>query len=586
MKIKWNLKLFYISMQDPFIERDYRIAAAAVKKFRKKYLPKVSLLLNSKTKLKAALSDYEKVWEYLASAKPLMYFYYLNAVNSSNLKIQAKLNDYLNKYTELQNSLLFFTNLLKRFDFKEQPKLLRDLNFLKYNYFLKINFKEGRYILEDSAEEVLNLKYLPSHFLWVQMNERNLNKETIKLGNKAMPFNEAVNVEKNLPLKRRRRLHQILNDKFLSLAEISETELNAVLLNKKIDDRLRGFAKPYDSRLLSDQMEEKTVLSLEKAVADKYKISHNFYSLKRKILQLSKLRYEDRAVPILKHKKILKFSQAVDVLSDFYKTLDENYLKIFKGFLRNGQIDVYPRSGKRGGAFCSWTFSNPTFILLNQVDDYNSLFTFAHEMGHALHAEFSRNQIVFYQDPVISTAETASTLFENLLYDYLLERTDNKAEKIEILHNRLNSSIATVFRQMSFFEFEKDLHNIFRSKGFLAKEEIAELFLKHLQSYLGSAFQLSVKDGYSFVYISHFRNFFYVYNYVFGHLISRLMAERLKQDKKFINKINKFLLAGGSDSPKNIFKSIGIDINSPVLWQESLSYIEKDLKLLKKLFNE
>lgn len=172
------------------------------------------------------------------------------------------------------------------------------------------------------------------------------------------------------------------------------------------------------------------------------------------------------------------------------------------------------------------------------------------------------------------------------MYDYLLERTDNKAEKIEILHNRLNSSIATVFRQMSFFEFEKDLHNIFRSKGFLAKEEIAELFLKHLQSYLGSAFQLSVKDGYSFVYISHFRNFFYVYNYVFGHLISRLMAERLKQDKKFINKINKFLLAGGSDSPKNIFKSIGIDINSPVLWQESLSYIEKDLKLLKKLFNE
>ncbi len=586
MKIKWNLKLFYISMQDPSIERDYRIAAAAVKGFRKKYLSKVSSLLNSKIKLKVSLSDYEKVWEYLASAKPLMYFYYLNAINSSNLKIQAKLNDFLNRYTELQNNLLFFTNFLKRFYSKKQLELLGDSNFLKYNYLLKTNFKEGRYILEDSSEEVLNLKYLPSHFLWIQMNERNLNKQVIKFGSRTMSFNEAVNIEKIFPLKRRRKLHQVLNDKFMFLAEISETELNAILLNKKIDDRLRGFVKPYESRLLSDQMEEKTLLSLEKAVTDKYKISHNFFSLKRKVLKLSKLKYEDRAVPILKHKKILKFSQTVDVLSDFYKTLDKNYLKIFKDFLSNGQIDVYPRSGKRGGAFCSWTFSNPTFILLNQVDDYNSLFTLAHEMGHALHAEFSRNQIVFYQDPVISTAETASTLFENLLYDYLLERTDNKAEKIEILHNRLNSSIATVFRQMSFFEFEKDLHYIFRSKGFLTKEEIAELFLKHLRSYLGSAFELSVKDGYSFVHISHFRNFFYVYNYVFGHLISRLMAERLRQDKKFINKINKFLLSGGSDSPKNIFKSIGIDIDSPALWRESLGYIEKDLNFLKKLLNE
>jgi oligoendopeptidase F len=203
-------------------------------------------------------------------------------------------------------------------------------------------------------------------------------------------------------------------------------------------------------------------------------------------------------------------------------------------------------------------------------------------MGHAFHTELSRSQGPWYSGYSTSLAETASTLFESIALESIFEGLSEK-EKILVLHDRINDDIATVFRQIACFNFELDLHNSIRAKGFLSKEEIADIHNKNMKAYLGPLFDLKQDDGYMFVQWSHIRRFFYVYSYAYGMLVSKALLRKYKKDKSFWSSIEKFLSSGGKDTPENILKEIGLDLSKPDFWMEGLKEIEDDIIKLEKL---
>ncbi len=109
---------------------------------------------------------------------------------------------------------------------------------------------------------------------------------------------------------------------------------------------------------------------------------------------------------------------------------------------------------------------------------------------------------------------------------------------------------------------------------------------KHMSAYLGPIMKMKEIDGNFFVSWSHLRRFFYVYSYAFGQLISRALYAKYKEDKTYLAKIKTFLSAGGSDSPENIFKSIGVDVTKPDFWEKGLRSIRKDILRLEKLTSQ
>jgi oligoendopeptidase F len=76
------------------------------------------------------------------------------------------------------------------------------------------------------------------------------------------------------------------------------------------------------------------------------------------------------------------------------------------------------------------------------------------------------------------------------------------------------------------------------------------------------------------VYWNHIRYFFYVYSYAGGLLISKSLQNAVKADPRFILKVKDFLSAGLSDSPRNIFLKIGIDIGDAAFWERGLAEID------------
>ena len=581
MKTSWNLGLLYKSADDPQLEKEMKESEKAFNSFAKKYKGK-SDWLSSPEKLSRALDEFEALHSKRAFAKPFAYFHYANCLDSGDAKIRAKLAQVKERLMKLEQKIKFFELSIGKIPAAKQKSFLGNSRLLKYRYLLTRIFKESRHNLSESEEKILSLKRIPGHDLWTSLTEKLLGVRTVEFMGKEIPLPEAAGKIGDLPTKERRELHAKVIDVLESVGPIAESEINAVVIDKKIDDELRGFKEPYDETILRYQNDRKSVFALVDAVTKNFSLSRRFFKAKAKLLNLPHLVYADRNAGIGKDVRKITFEEAANLFKNVFGKVDKKYVDIFETFLKNGQIDVMPKKGKRGGAFCSSVTNVPTFVFLNFTDTIDSASVLAHEMGHAIHSEFSRSQPTIYQDYSTSSAEVASTLFEAFVFDELMGQVSEE-EKIAMLHSKINDDINVIFRQIACFNFEIELHASIRAKGSLSKEELAALMNKHLSSYLGDAVKLDAKDGYTFVSWPHIRYFFYVYSYAFGQLISRALYEEYKKDKKFIEKINSFLLLGGSDSPENIFKSIGIDVTKPDFWIKGIRSIEGDIKKLEKM---
>ena len=85
-----------------------------------------------------------------------------------------------------------------------------------------------------------------------------------------------------------------------------------------------------------------------------------------------------------------------------------------------------------------------------------SIFTLAHELGHAYHGELIKNERILNTDYPMTIAETASIFFETLICDKAFNSVDER-EKIIILEYELNSATQVIVDIYSRFLFERDV---------------------------------------------------------------------------------------------------------------------------------
>lgn len=582
IKTAWDLTQLYKSHTDPQIEKDIRTTEKAFKAFEKKYRGKKEWL-KSDRKLLVALSDYEKLIAQSLLGKVHLYFGLTIETNTSDSIAEAGMSSFSMKNAKLCQHIVFFELDLGKLDAKQQKKFLSSKYLAPYSYLLQRIFIDSKHTLSEAEEKICAMKRLVARDLWVSGVSKALSKKMVTWKGEELPLSVVSETIPQLPVEERRELHKLFTAKLKTVAEFSESEINAVYLNKKIDDELRGYKNPWDSTLASDHTSNKTIDALQKAVEKNRNISHDFFELKRKIFNLDHLEYSDRNIDVPIESSKINFNEAHALFRSILERVHPEFVSIYDSMFENAQVDVFPKQGKVSGAFCTNNPENlPVFVLLNHADTLNSATTLAHEMGHAFHTMFSRTQPFIYRNYSTATAEVASTFFEGIMFEHIYERASEE-EKKALLHNRIQDDVQTIFRQMACFSFEKKLHGHIRAKGFAQKEEIAHIMNESMAEYLGPKVQLHPDDGYFFVNWSHIRNFFYVYTYAFGKIVSKALLAEYKKNPKFIEKIITFLKSGGSNTPENIFKSIGVDVTKPDFFERGFALMREDVERLRKL---
>ncbi|MDR1319938.1 MAG: oligoendopeptidase F [Gracilibacteraceae bacterium] len=295
-------------------------------------------------------------------------------------------------------------------------------------------------------------------------------------------------------------------------------------------------------------------------------VFYRYIALRQKALGLTDLRMYDMHTPLVPAARVFyTYEQARDVLSEAFLPLGEEYLTLLRRGFGENWIDVYESEGKTSGAYSWGTYASHPYVLLNYQDTLDSLFTLAHEMGHALHTWHSgANQPHHYAGYKIFVAEVASTLNETLLIRHLLSRAADKEQKAYLLNHYLDQFRGTVFRQTMFAEFEKLTHAAAEKGESLTAEMLSKEYRALNELYYGPAVTLDAEIDMEWARIPHFYNAFYVYQYATGFAAATALADGiLREGAPAARKYLAFLSGGCSESPLALLQKAGVDMTGP-----------------------
>lgn len=583
-QITWNLKSLFDGDDDPKIEEKRILlekkSYAFINKWkdRKDYLQDPAILTKS-------LKEYEEWKKCCGSEGDEGYYFWLRTSQDQNDPgLKAKFNKIEHSSKKIENDIQFFYLRIAKIPEKKQKTFLQYPGLKRYKHFLDRIFAESKYLLSEPEEKILNLKTPTSHSNWVRMTSSFLAKEERRVvleGGKKVTktFSDILSLMNSKQKKVRDSAGQAFNDILRKNVDVAESEINSILSNKRVDDELRGVSRPDLTRHISDDIESDVVDALVRSVSERFDISSKYYALKARLLKVKRLKYHERNVEYGSINKKYTYDESLRLVQKVFNNLDPDFADILNGFMKGRQFDVYPRKGKVSGAFCAHhLISQPTYILLNHTNRLNDVLTLAHELGHGINNELIRaKQNALNFGTPLSTAEVASIFMEDFVLQEILKKADDEL-RLSIMMMRLNDEVSTIFRQVACYVFEQELHQEFRTKGYLSKDEIGKLFNKNMAGYMGTSVEQSPGSENWWVYWGHIRSFFYVYSYAGGLLISKSLQNSVKGNPQFIVKVKEFLSAGLSDSPRNIFYNLGIDISDEGFWLKGLSEVEALLK--------
>lgn len=537
-----------------------------------------------------ALTQYERLMREVGVDGGICYYFSLRSVqDSGDASVRAKSNEADEWSTKLSNELTFFSLRIATIPNERRELFLSDARLLPYRHYLEREFAFADHVLSEPEENILNLKSAVSHGAWVEMLSRLLSAEErealLEDGRRELvPYSVLtmlmVSKDKAVRDVAGAQFHNIM----AKLADVAESEINAILADKKINDELRHYARPDSGRLLGDDIEAPVVDALLSAVEARFDISRRYYALKAKLLGQTRLAYHERSVEYGTIDRRYTYEEASTLVHRVLSRLDSEFGTIFADFVSHGQLDVYPKKGKEGGAFCAHTLLTlPTYIMLNFTGKLSDVRTLAHEVGHGINNELMRKKVnaLSFGTPMC-TAEVASTFMEDFVLAELRDGADEELQ-LALLMTQLNDEISSIQRQVACYRFEQELHTTFRTKGYLSKQEIGAMFQKHMAAYMGEAVEQSPGAENWWVYWSHIRQFFYVYSYASGLLISKAMQRKVREDAGFVADVKEFLAAGTTDSPKHLFAKMGISIADPAFWESGLSEISRTLDVAEAL---
>ncbi len=581
IKTEWDLaSLYYGKDARKKIETDLIATEVAFKGFAKKWRKKP--FTSDMELLKQALTEYEALSANPTFTRPSRYYWLRTCLNVNDATAEQQRSLITRRLRKAGDEILFFSLQLGDIPLKQQKQILKEKTLAHYHYHLKRLFRGAVHNLSEAEEKIMNLKGPQSYGMWVNMTDKIISNRTVTWEGEELHVPEAIERITVLPFHKKSLLWNKITAELQQISEVVEHEFNAIITDSHTENEKRGYKKPYSPTVIAYEDTEKNLETLVQTVTTTgFSISRDFYATKAVLHKVPTLQYAERNAQIGNELSI-PWSDAVDICRDVFHQLSPEYGRIFDSMLVKGQIDVFPRPGKQGGAFMSDQTGHPVQVMLNHTSTFSALETLAHEMGHAIHATRSGTQTSFYDGHSTITAETASTLFENLVFDAVYQQLSSD-DQFYLLHDRLMRDISTIERQIAFFNLELAIHEQIILNGAVTSTVLRDITKKHLQAYLGKAVSVTDSDAYTYVYVSHLRYGFYVYTYTFGLLMSTIMSERYKQDKSYIKEIDSFLQAGASASVGDIFTSIGINTTDSNTFNEALAAHKRAVNNFKSL---
>jgi oligoendopeptidase F len=589
--VSWDLSDLFAGPDDPQIDAMLQAAKEQAEAFAAAYQGRIDSPDLTAARLASAIKEYEAFWQ--DAGKPGTYARLRFSADTSDPARGALMSRVQEQTTKLSLPLVFYRLELARVPDEVITPLLDDPQLAPYRYYIHL-VRTGRPHQLTEIEETLLARFSstgPSAFVRLSGEIRAATVFRPSLPDGATP---ELNLSQlgALYSSPERGVRQAAAEAFAVGAKTNLKTLtfilNTLLQDKAISDEIRHYETPESTGFRRDELPGETVELVTGTTAAHYSLAARYYHTKREILGINEFKDYDLAAPLFQTVENVSFAEAQEIVLDAFGRFSPQMRDLAAEYFDKRWIDATPRTGKQGGAYCNGgTPDKHGYVFLNYLGKMGHVMTLAHELGHGVHGSLSRGQTYFNMFGTLPMAEVASTFGEMLVFDHLQSGASPET-RLSMLADKIEGAIGTIMTTTGRYRLEKIIHRQRRTDGEMTPEQISDYWQAEMASIYGDSVEITERLRLSWSYIPHFVNSpFYSYPYAFGELFALSLFQKSKDDgPAFTDRYLSLLRAGGSDSPHELAKIVGVDLDAPAFWTGGFRVVEGLIEDFEALWNE
>ena len=529
--------------------------------------------------------------EYSRYVEPLILYSHLKSseVLSDNerAEMSEKLSHILNNIS-IETS--FVSSELSKLPNELLDDIISDKRFVDHNRVFEDIKRNKKHTLSKKEEKLLSgMNFLGGFSSNMDMlSDVDFKFGSVKDSNgKSYELNHASysSLVRSADRKLRKSAMEKMNGKY---GEFINTLANNYINDVKADcyfAKVRKYKSALERELNGEEIDKRVYDMLIKQVSGNLELLFSYFDVKKGLLGVNKMYIYDTMADVGKiSDKKYTYDEAIEIIKKAVSPLGEEYVSLIQRAKDERWIDVYPNVDKNSGAYETAIYDRHPYVMTNFEGDIDSVFTLAHELGHAMHSYFS-NKTQSYPKAYypIFLAEIASTTNEMLLINYLLKSTKDKNQRIALYNKLFDEVKGTIYRQTMFAEFEEKVHKLYEDGESLTKDRLCGMYYVLNKKYFGEV-KLIEQIKFEWARIPHFFNAFYVFKYATGMISAITFTNKiLSHEEGAVEKYIKFLSAGCSDNPIKILQSSGVDLLDEQTFTQCFDYLKSMLNDWKSI---
>ena len=580
----WDLEIMYKGHNDPKYKADFKALKKKIEEVKK-------LTSNNKLDDLAFVEGYLKLDEEIEALISELYSYngLRLAVNTNDNKAQSEESkiDYM-----LQELVLPEVELKKRLKDLDLDECAKKSNIIKdYLFNLKNIKEEAKHMLSDKEEVMASKFEMVASDSWSYLQDQLTSNLLVKVKGKKMPLSEARNLAYDNDKDVRFNAYKAELKAYKQIDTSIAMALNNIKREVNIMDDLRGYKDAIEKTLSQSNMTKASLDALIEALKEEQANFRRYFKLKAQALGYENgLPFYELFAPMGKLTKTYTFEEAKDLVLDVYKSFSNSLYEMGKDAFENRWIDVYPKAGKQGGAFCAGIDNHKqSRVLTNFTGSLGDVQTLAHELGHAYHGKVCLENKILNRDYPMQLAETASIFCQTLMAKKMINELDDPFEKLTVVEESLQEDSQCVVDILSRFLFEKSVLETPIEQPLNAKD-MCKMMLKAQDQTYGDGLDKKYRHPYMWLCKGHYYSAglnYYNWPYAFGLLYAKGLYKKYLDDKAgFVAKYDEMLKNTALMNVEEVAATMGVDITKKDFWLSSLKFIEEDIDLFEKLLKE
>ncbi len=494
------------------------------------------------------------------------------------------------KMSELETRLLPFSILYTRFaawvgtlDLSaalESSEVVRS-----HAFFLGKTQLEARHLMSEAEENLATQLSLSGGSAWSKLHGNLTSQMMVNVNGEMLPMPAVRNLAKDENEAVRKSAYEAELGAWKGVEVTLAAALNGIKGERATLNTRRGYRDSLEPALYMNNMDLETLEAMIGAVEDALPNFRRYFRAKARLLGKKELPWFDLFAPLGESKTQYDYPRACEFVIQQFGKFSDRMADFASRAVEEGWMDVYPKEGKIGGAFCMELRGDESRILLNHDSSLDSVMTLAHELGHAYHNLNLVMRTPLQQQIPMTLAETASTFCEAILLGAALEQAEG-SERLYILETQLQGHAQIVVDILSRYYFEKAVFER-RPERDLSPDEFSSLMLECQKRSYGDSLDGEALHPYMWAVKGHYYMAglsFYNFPYTFGALFSLgLYAEYLRESELFKARYDDLLSSTGLEDAAPLAARFGMDIRSKAFWRGSLDVIISSIDEYEKI---